>query len=131
MTGWMRRTPRWAAALTCFIAAVLLFVGGATHISDLIHHGLGPYDWAPRWLNLYWSSLAIFDPVAAGLLISGRRGGVDLACIVVSTDIAANWYATYTIQHSDFLAHAGLQRLAAFTLLVLATAPVLRRRLTE
>lgn len=131
MTGWMHHTPRWASALVCAIAAVLLFVGGGAHISDLILQGLSPYAWAPGWLNLYWTSLAIFDPLAAWLLIRGRRSGVSLACIVVATDIAANWYATYNLQHSNFLAHPGLQRLTAFTLLVLATAPILRKQLAK
>lgn len=131
MTGWMHHAPRWVSALTCAIAAILLLVGGAAHISDLIQHGLSPYGWAPGWLNVYWSSLAFLDPLAAGLLVSGRRAGVDLVCAIVVTDIFANWYSTYSVQHSEFLAQPGLQRLTAFTLLVLGTAPILRKHLAK
>lgn len=131
MTGWMRHSPRWTVALTLAIAAVLLFVGAVSHIIDLLRHGLHPYDWAPRWLNLYWSSLALFDPLAAALLIGGKRRGVDLACGIMATDIAANWYATYGLQHSGLVAQPGLQRLVAFAVLVLCAAPFIRRYLAN
>ncbi|MFE7427160.1 MULTISPECIES: hypothetical protein [unclassified Streptomyces] len=129
MTGWMRRAPRWAVALVCAYAAVLLCVGSVAHVTDLLRHGLRPYTWAPLWLNLYWSSLALFDTLAALLLLRGRRLGVDLACLIMTTDLAANWYAVYGIQHSTFVDEPGLQRLAAFAVLVLGTAPFARRHL--
>ncbi|MFF8511741.1 hypothetical protein ACF064_27045 [Streptomyces sp. NPDC015492] len=34
-----------------------------------------PHGWAPRWLNLSWSSLALFDTLATVLLLRGRRRG--------------------------------------------------------
>ncbi|MEU5085109.1 MULTISPECIES: hypothetical protein [Streptomyces] len=131
MIGWMHRTPRWAVISACGIAAVLLFVGAFTHVADLLRHGLYPYDWAPGWLNLYWSSLALFDTLAAVFLVRGRRRGIDLACVIMATDLAANWYAVYGIQHSSLAAQPGLQRLTAFTALVLGTAPFIRRHLTN
>ncbi|MEV7239088.1 hypothetical protein AB0N06_35905 [Streptomyces sp. NPDC051020] len=131
MFGWMHRTPRSVVILACGIAAGLLFVGAIAHITDLLRHGLRPYDWAPSWLNFYWSSLAVLDPLAAVLLLRGKRRGANLACVIMTTDIAANCYAVYGIQHSDFYAQPGLQRLTAFTLLVLGTAPFLRRHLAN
>ncbi|MEU0275334.1 hypothetical protein [Streptomyces sp. NPDC006307] len=116
--------------LTLAVAAGLLFVGAVSHGVDLLQHGLRPYAWAPGWLNLYWSSLALFNPLAAALLINGKRRGADLACVIMATDIPANWYACYGLQHSDFASQPGLQRLAAFGVLVLGTAPALRRHLT-
>lgn len=131
MIGWTRHTPRWAVISACGIAAVLLFVGASAHAADLLRHGLHPYDWAPGWLNLYWSSLALFDTLAAVLLIRGKRRGTDLACAVMATDLAANWYAVHGIQHSNFAAQLGLQRLTVFAALVLGTAPFIRRHLTN
>ncbi|CAM5657709.1 hypothetical protein GCM10010222_14330 [Streptomyces tanashiensis] len=131
MTRWMRQAPRWAVATALALASVLLFVGAVSHITDLLRHGLRPYEWAPNWLNLYWTSLAFLDPLAAGLLISGRRRGMDLCCAIMATDITANWYAVYGIQHSGLHAQSGLQRLAVFTLLVLLVAPFLRRHLAD
>lgn len=127
----MHRTPLWAVTVVCAIAAGLLLVGAVAHVTDLLLHGLQPYDWAPTWLNLYWSSLTLLDPLAAALLISGKRRGTDLACAIVTTDLAANWYATYSLQHSSLSAQPGLQRLLVFTALVLGTAPFVRRLLTH
>ncbi|MFD7963975.1 hypothetical protein ACFV5J_24550 [Streptomyces zaomyceticus] len=45
------RTPLWVVIVVCAVAAGLL-VGTVTHVTDLLHHGLQAYDWAPRWLNL-------------------------------------------------------------------------------
>ncbi|WP_335935271.1 hypothetical protein [Streptomyces sp. PTD5-9] len=131
MTEWMHHTPRWTVISVCVIAAVLLFVGAFAHVTDLLSHGLHPYDWAPGWLNLYWSSLALFDALVAVLLIQGKRRGTDLACVIMATDLAANWYADYGIQHSNIAAQPGLQRLAVFAALVLGTAPFIRRHLTN
>ncbi|MDV9196329.1 hypothetical protein [Streptomyces sp. Wh19] len=80
-------------ALTMLYVAVLVLVGTASHLADLLRDGLHPYVWAPDWLNLYWSSLAVLDSAAALLLLRGRRAGVDLMCVVTVTDLAANWYA--------------------------------------
>ncbi|MEU3568797.1 hypothetical protein AB0E96_10290 [Kitasatospora sp. NPDC036755] len=129
--GWMHHAPRWTVVSVCAIAAVLLFVGASAHVTDLLSRGLYPYDWAPTWLNLYWSSLALFDTLAAVLLIWGKRRGSDLACTIMATDLAANWYAVYSIQHSSLALQPGLQRLAVFAALVLGTAPFIRRHLTN
>ncbi|MGW2513368.1 hypothetical protein ACWC0A_29025 [Streptomyces scopuliridis] len=53
--------------------AVLLFVGASAHLTDFLSHGLHPYDWAPNWLNLYWSTPTLFDTLAAVFLITGKR----------------------------------------------------------
>ncbi|MEV5200024.1 hypothetical protein [Streptomyces sp. NPDC053720] len=113
-------------ALVMLYVAVLVLVGTASHLAGLLRGGLRPYDWAPGRLNLYWSSLTVLDSAAALLLLRGRRAGVDLMCAVTVTDLAANWYAAYGIQHADVSARPGLWRLAAFTLFALATGPFVR-----
>ncbi|MFF1650823.1 hypothetical protein [Streptomyces sp. NPDC058240] len=130
MRGWTGRAPWWVVALVALYVVVLVLVGAASHFAGLLRHGLRPYDWAPDWLNLYWSSLAVLDSSAALLLLRGRRAGVDLMCAIMATDLAANWYAAYGIQHIDVSAQPGLQRLTAFTVLALATGPFVRSRLT-
>ncbi|MEU3991970.1 hypothetical protein OG229_00850 [Streptomyces platensis] len=99
MIAWMYRTPLWVVTvvcaiaagllLVCAIAAGLLLVGAVAQVTDLLRHGLQGYDRAPGWLNLYGSSPALLAPVAAALLISGKRRGTDLACAVLTTDLAA------------------------------------------
>ncbi|MBO8192841.1 hypothetical protein ITI46_14360 [Streptomyces oryzae] len=66
---------------------------------------------------------------AAVLLLHGKRRGADLACAIMVTDLAANRYAVHGIQHSDFLAEPGLQRLGAFGAFVLVITPFLRKHL--
>ncbi|MFF6904421.1 hypothetical protein ACFY9Q_00575 [Streptomyces sp. NPDC012389] len=129
MTGRMRHAPRLVVVQVCVIAAVLILVGAASHLADLAQHGLRPYAWAPTWLNLYWTALSVLDPLAALLLLCGMRRGLDLVCAILITDLVANWYAVYGIQHSSLAAEPGLQRLTAFALLVPAAAPLLRRHL--
>ncbi|MFG3406734.1 hypothetical protein [Streptomyces sp. NPDC048142] len=133
MSGWTsrRRTPRSAVVVVWVIAAVLILVGGVARVVDLVRHGLWPYGWAPGWLNLYWSSLAVLDPLAAVLLLRGKRIGLDLACGVMVTDLAANLYAAYGLRDSGLLAEPGLQRIAVFALFVVASAPFVRRWLVE
>ena len=127
--NWVRRTPRWVAALVLTYAALLAGVGASTHLADLVCCGLYRYGWAPGWLNLYWASLVLADFAAALLLLYGRRTGLYLACVVLSTDLAANAYAVYALRHSSVATQPGLQRVAAGTVLLLGTAPAVRSRL--
>ncbi|MEU2577338.1 hypothetical protein ACIP3B_34365 [Streptomyces anulatus] len=133
MSGWMSRsrTPRSTVVVVWVIAAVLVLVGGVAHVADLVRHGLWPYAWAPGWLNLYWSSLAVLDPLAAFFLLRGKRIGLDLACGVMVTDLAANLYAAYGLRDTGLLAKPGLQRVAVFALFVFGSAPFVRRRLGQ
>lgn len=72
----------------CAIAAGPLLVGAVAQVTDLLRHGLQGYYGAPGWLNSYGSSPALLDPLAAALLISGKRRGTDLASAVMTTDLA-------------------------------------------
>ncbi|MFE6668134.1 hypothetical protein ACFVFH_31830 [Streptomyces sp. NPDC057697] len=131
MRRWMGRAPRWVVALVALYVVVLVAVGTVSHLADLLRDGPLAHDWAPDWLNLYWSSLTVLDTSAALLLLGGRPVGVDLMCAVMVTDLAANWYAAYGIQHVTASDRPGLWRLAAFTALVLATGPFVRVRLAR
>ncbi len=124
------RAPWSVVVAVWVIAAVLILVGGVAHVVDLVRHGLWAYAWAPGWLNLYWSSLAVLDPLAAVLLLRGKRIGLDFACGVMVTDLAANLYAVHGLRGSGFLAEPGLQRVAGFALFVFAAGPFVRRWLT-
>ncbi|MFE9333968.1 hypothetical protein [Streptomyces sp. NPDC006925] len=61
------------------------------------------------------------------LLLGGRRRGADLACLIMVTDVAANWYAVHGIRHSGSLAEPGLQRLTAFALYAVVVTPFRRK----
>ncbi|WP_406483013.1 hypothetical protein [Streptomyces platensis] len=69
--------------------AGLLLMGAVAQVTDLLRHGLQGYDGAPGWLNLYGSSPALLDSLAAALLITGKGRGTDLGCAVMTTGLAA------------------------------------------
>ncbi|MFI0976975.1 hypothetical protein ACH4SP_08105 [Streptomyces sp. NPDC021093] len=127
------RTPARLRRAVVTVYAGALLIGTVTHLADLFAHGLRPHpEFAPWWLDLYWTSLAVLDPLALFLVVRGAvRGrsaaGVWLVCAVMATDIAANAYATYGPLHSRVQEAPGLQRLLLFGLFVAVTARWLAR----
>lgn len=51
----------------------------------------------PVWLMWYFTSLAVFDPLAALLLALRRLEGLLLGCVVLASDAVANGYANYVL----------------------------------
>ncbi|MEU7918036.1 hypothetical protein [Micromonospora zamorensis] len=93
---------RWGStplAVRCVVAvAVLVFAyGSAVHIVQLLMPQLGPQFALPGWLTVYFTSLTLWDPLAALLLVARRVEGLALGCVVLVTDAAANWYANYVL----------------------------------
>ncbi|MGY0616046.1 hypothetical protein [Vibrio sp. FJH11] len=84
-----------------FLLCLFLTVGGIVHIYDNIVDGLLPYDFAPRWLNIYWSLLGILDLFAAYLLIRYRRVGIVLMLTILVTNVVFNTHAIYTLEVLD------------------------------
>ncbi|MEV6932188.1 hypothetical protein AB0M46_47935 [Dactylosporangium sp. NPDC051485] len=81
------------------IAAVCVFAyGGLVHLGDLlgVRPG-GPSSSTPTWLMVYFTSLTVFDPLAALLLALRRIEGLLLGCAVLASDAAANGYANYVL----------------------------------
>ncbi|MFD8544665.1 hypothetical protein [Streptomyces sp. NPDC059649] len=89
MIRWIRQTPRWVVELVAVYVVVLVFVGATSHIAELVRSGLHRYSWAPDWLNLYWSSLAVFDSLAALLLVGGRKAGCAIPVAHCRRDVEA------------------------------------------
>ena len=127
--GWWRTAPRWVVLTTVAIAVVFLGVGTVTHVTDFLSGGLMSHPWAPRWLNLYWTSLAIADTTAGVLLLAGRRRGIELAMAIMVTDLLANAYAAVVVRNEELLAEPGMVRIAAFTAVVLVIGPLVRPHL--
>lgn len=67
-----------------------LLVGTLSHWEDLITHGIIPAPGQPLLFNLYWSSLAIADPIGAGLLVFAVRSGVVATSLIIGTDLVVN-----------------------------------------
>jgi len=82
--------------ILCIWCACLI-VGGATHIFDNVYFGLLPYKFAPLWLNIYWSALAILDFLAVFLLFKYRSQGVLLTLTIMLSNVIVNSIAFYSL----------------------------------
>ncbi len=87
--------------MTMAIRVVLLLFslcfagGGATHVMDIARGGFLPYRDMPPAINMFWTSLALFDFLAVLLLWTRRRAGVALTVAIMLADVAVNSYAVY------------------------------------
>ncbi|AUX69724.1 hypothetical protein CHX26_09620 [Porphyrobacter sp. HT-58-2] len=102
------------------VYVVCFAIGTISHALDFWVLGLRPYQGAPIVLEAFWSSLVVLDPIAAGLLLSGkRRAGLVLAAIIMVCDVAANGYAFFVLGIEGFAVALLLQ--AAFLGFVLGS----------
>jgi len=90
--------PTATSTLRIFYASCL---AGATcvHIATHIQYGVllgglanGGYPFATR---IFWSSLTLFDPLAALLLFVRPRAGLALASAIITADVAHNSWILY------------------------------------
>ncbi|MFG1840322.1 hypothetical protein ACGFH8_18120 [Micromonospora sp. NPDC049175] len=105
------------------IAAVCVFAyGGIVHLGDVlgVRPG-GPSPSTPVWLMWYFTSLTVFDPLAALLLALRRLEGLVLGCVVLATDAVANGYANYVLDAAPGIT---LGRIGQAVITVLAVALV-------
>ncbi|SCL70292.1 hypothetical protein GA0070606_5351 [Micromonospora citrea] len=107
-------------------AGCLLTYGGIVHLGDLlgVRPG-GPGPSTPTWLMLYFTSLTVFDPLAALLLALRRTEGLLLACAVLGSDAAANGYANYVLDTAPGVTpgRIGQAVIAALTVALIVAAP--------
>lgn len=75
--------------------------GTIVHLIHLVSGGTDPYPALPAWLTVYFVSLTVLDPLAAGLLAVRRAAGLVLGCGILVTDAAANAYANYVLDPSE------------------------------
>ncbi|MFR9776167.1 hypothetical protein ACL02O_08900 [Micromonospora sp. MS34] len=130
-SGWWTRwraLPRWARWTVGGYAALLAW-GGGVHVVDLAVGGTGPYPWAPWWMAAYLVSLTVADPVATVLLLARRRAGMDLACLILVTDAAANGWALYALGGGDAVTRVGHATATAVALGSLVARRALRPHL--
>jgi hypothetical protein len=122
VNDWWPAAPR-PARIIALAGAVVLLYGTVVHVVELVAGGTDPYPTLPGWLAVYFVSLTVLDPLAAALLLQGRRSGLALSCAVLLTDAGANGYAVHRLDDSpgvtpDRVGHALLSLFA----LIFATA---------
>jgi len=108
------------------VYALCLLVATCTHVVPLIQHGVfWDYGGAGWFSVVFWTSLAIADPVAAGCLFVWPRVGLVLTSGIIGLDVLHN-----AIVFSDVLLRPSVLHLwtymafglqVAFLLFVIAT----------
>ena len=93
------------------ILTICLVIGGAVHVLDIVRGGVFPYRFAPLPVNVYWTSLAVLDLLAAFLLWRRRRFGLTLTVAIMLSDVAVNSYVTYGLNLAASFAPLQLQTL--------------------
>ncbi|APU73824.1 hypothetical protein FP742_11205 [Vibrio parahaemolyticus] len=84
-----------------FLLCLFMMIGGVVHLYDNIVDGFLPYDFAPRWLNIYWSALGLLDLLAVYLLVKHRRVGLVLMLLILMTNVIFSSHAHYTLEILD------------------------------
>lgn len=72
------------------VMATCLAVGTVSHGADVLRAGWLPAPHLPLGVNLYWTSLTFFDPLAAVLLVVAPRAGLLLTVAIMVSDVAIN-----------------------------------------
>jgi hypothetical protein len=129
MLGVWRRwqgVPR-SVLLVVAVQVAVLGYGGVVHVVQLATGGWPPYRWAPIWLAIYFTSLTLFDPLAAVLLWARRATGLYLGILVLATDAAANGYAVYCLPGATATARIGQALVSVLAVTAVIMAPRVRR----
>ncbi len=117
----------WAKILLIFLS-LLLGAASWNHLKDLILHGILPYSTlynAPMILNIYWTSLTIFDPIGIGLLLTRPRIGLWYVTVLITTNVMINSYASYPYFNLTVLNNAWLHQQMVYGILMLISTPLI------
>ena len=111
-----------------FVIAVYIFgfaYGARNHIVDILAEGWLGYDYVPLPINLYWTLLTFFDPLAILLLLSFPSAGILLSVLIMTSDIAINIGVTvYFYYQTGMLTPDRLPLQIAFGTFVFLTSPI-------
>ena len=91
-------TPTTSAKFSLIILSVCFMAASVLHMVDIAHGGWLPYRFAPDFVNMFWSSLAVVDGLAAVLLWTKRHWGLALALAIMLTDVTVNTYMIYGLE---------------------------------
>lgn len=111
-----------------FIIAVYIFgfaYGARNHIIDILADGWLGHDYVSLPINLYWTLLTFFDPLAILLLLFFPLAGILLSVLIMASDIAINIGVTvYFYYQTGMLTLDRLPLQIAFGIFVFLTSPI-------
>jgi len=118
-----------AGLLTRSVYALCLLVATCTHAVPLIQHGVFWDYGGVGWVStVFWTSLAIADPVAAACLFIWPRVGLVLTSAIIGLDVLHNAVVFRDVLRQPFevhlWTHLAFALQVAFLLFVVATVRV-------
>jgi len=106
--------------------------GTRNHIVDILSDGLFGYDDVSFPINLYWTLLTFFDPLAILLLLSLPFAGIILSGLIMASDLAINAGVTvYFYYQTGILSLDRLPLQFAFGIFVFLTSTIAWRTITR
>jgi len=103
--------------------------GTRNHIVDILADGWLGYDFVPLPINLYWTLLTFFDPLAIFLLLTLPHAGIILSVLIMASDIAINTGVTvYFYYQTGMLTFDRLPLQIAFGIFIFLTSPIAWKR---
>ena len=123
----------WPVRVVLAIYSVCFLVGTYTHAAGLIQRGFLSFP-VPVAVGVFWDSLTLLDPLAAGLVWLRPRLGVPLAVAIMVVDISVNthvYLAGYFKPPVAGLVPLSLLEQALFGLFVFVTALGVYRQLAR
>ena len=103
--------------------------GSRNHIVDILADGWLGYDFVPLFINLYWTLLTFFDPLAIFLLLTLPHAGIILSVLIMASDIAINTGVTvYFYYQTGMLTFDRLPLQIAFGIFIFLTSPIAWKR---
>jgi hypothetical protein len=106
--------------------------GTRNHIVDILADGWLGYDYVSLFINLYWTLLTFFDPLAILLLLSFPFAGIILSVLIMASDIAINTGVTvYCYYQTGIFSLDRLPLQIAFGVFVFITTPIAWKRIRE
>ncbi len=130
LSYWRRCARLWPKLVVgIYIASYL--VATYNHLIPALRHGLSAYSSAnadvPLWLNHYWTSLVVLDPLAILLLMLHVRVGLLAYLLVILSDVIINFSFCVGTYGAESLLNLFQLGQGGFLLFFLATAPALWR----
>lgn len=89
LVAWRTQGSMWSRGSRAVLAAGFA-VGAVTHLENLARLGWIPAPAQPLTFNVFWTSLAVLDPLAAVLLTAQPRAGLVLAALILVVDLVIN-----------------------------------------
>jgi hypothetical protein len=99
--------------------AIGLLGATCTHIALLWRHGvLWDYGGAHLFTHIYWTSLTLFDPLAALLLFVKPRVGLLLTAAIITSDVLHNTLVGVSPRNPMYLSQVAFLLFVASTVYV-------------